>query len=145
MNPATEPAAPDIDDILTQGYLGNLTVLRALQARCRFTDAQAARACCVAPETYRRWGSDRHPNPTGVRLLAILAGYVPWPGWEGWEADNGCLFPPGYTRHGFAPGDVFAMTFERQISAELRRRLRALESQVGAGDPAERRARGKRA
>jgi hypothetical protein len=74
-----------------------------------------------------------------VRLLAILAGFVPWDGWHGWELDNGLLFPPGYRRHGIAPGEFAALVFYRQQVSEQRRvivaheaRIAALEAQVAA-------------
>ncbi len=114
----------DSDDSLYLGYLGNLTTLNDLQQLCGFSLHEAADACLVSPETFRRWRSDREPNPTAVRLLAILAGYVPWPGWQGWEVHRGLLFPPGYRRGGIGPGDIYAMPFERQLLAELKRQLR---------------------
>lgn len=70
---------------LRDGYAGDVTTLRTLQLLARLSTEDAARACLVSPETFRRWRSDRRPNPTAVRLLAVLGGYVPWPGWEGWE------------------------------------------------------------
>lgn len=127
MSPDT---ARDSSDLLALGYLGNLTTLRELQQLCGFSQVQAARACLVSPHTYRRWLRDRPANPTAVRLLSVLAGYLPWPGWEGWEMHNGHLFPPGYSRNGYLPGDIFAMHFERQMVGELRRQIRALETQV---------------
>jgi transcriptional regulator with XRE-family HTH domain len=114
----------DPDDFLYLGYLGDLTTLRDLQLRCGFSLREAADACLVSPETFRRWRNDRKPNPTAVRLLAILAGYVPWSGWRGWEMHRGLLFPPGYRRGGIGPGDIYAMPFERQLLAELKRQHR---------------------
>ncbi len=117
-------------EILTEGYLGNLTTLKALQHRCRLSNDQAARLCFVSPQTYRRWRADRQPNPMAVRLLAIQAGYVPWHGWENWEMHNGYLFPPGFTKHGISPGDLHASTFLQQLVSEQRRRITELERQI---------------
>ena len=111
--------------ILVDAFQGDLTTLAELQLRCGFSDHRAAAMCCVSPETYRRWRSDRTPNPTAIRLLAILAGYVPWSGWSGWEVHNGRLFPPGYTRHGIGPGDVLAVHYQNQLLDLYRRQLRA--------------------
>jgi hypothetical protein len=74
----------------------------------------------VPLRTYRRWSAHGNPHPGAVRLLALLAGFVPFEGWQGWEFDNGCLFPPGYSKNGLTPGDFFALVFQRQlISAYL--------------------------
>lgn len=71
-----------------------------------------------------------------VRLLAILAGFVPWDGWDGWEVHKCCFFPPGFSRGGISPGEFQALVFWRQQvreykhqNAALRARLAALEAQ----------------
>ena len=117
-------------DFLQDAYLGKLTTLPVLQHRCRFTNEQAARECCVSVETYRRWLSDRRPNPVAVKMMAILAGYVPWRGWENWEMHNGYLFPPGFTQNGISPGDWHSMVFLKQLVTEQRRRIEALEAKI---------------
>lgn len=122
--------------ILRDGYAGDVTTLRTLQLLARLSTEDAARACLVSPETFRRWRSDRRPNPTAVRLLAILGGYLPWAGWEHWEMHNGLLFPPGYSRRGIAPGDILALPFLLQLLDEYRRQTRrpmksALRQRVG--------------
>lgn len=109
-----------VTEILNAGWLGDLTTLRTLQLLCGFTNEQAAKACFVSEETYRRWLCDRKPNPMAVRLLAVIAGYIPWTGWKHWEMHTGVLFPPGYTRHGLNPGDVLALPFLYQLLAEYR-------------------------
>ncbi|NEX19509.1 hypothetical protein G3480_04140 [Thiorhodococcus mannitoliphagus] len=90
----------------------------------------------MSPRTYRRWLSSGNPDPTAVRLLAILAGFVPWSGWDGWEMHNGYLFPPGYQRGGIPPGEFFALVFYRQqvsayqeSNAKLRVELQALKDE----------------
>lgn len=115
-------------DLLSDGYSGNLTVLRALQLRCGMTDRQAAAFCLVSPHTYARWGKDRDPNPTAVRLMAIMAGYVPWSGWADWEVHAGRLFAPGFSRHGLTAGDINAMHFKLQLLAEYERQVRAFNA-----------------
>ncbi len=72
--------------------------------------------------TYRRWRSGANPDGSAVRLLAILAGFVPWEGWDGWEVHRGCFFPPGYRKGGIAPGEFFALVFWRQQVSEYRRK-----------------------
>ncbi len=117
--------------ILQEAWQGNLTTLPELRLRARLTRAQAADLCGVAPETFRRWCTDRPPNPAAVRLLAVLAGYVPWAGWEGWEVHSGILYPPGYTRNGIGPGQVLAIPFRDQLVTEYQRQLAALRSARG--------------
>ena len=90
--------------------LGDLPSLQELQERCRFTPHQAADFVGVSPETYRRWLSDRKPNLTAMRLLAIRAGCLPWPGWHDWEMRAGKLYPPGY-RQGVRPGEILAVPY----------------------------------
>lgn len=123
--------------ILADAYQGNLTTLRELQLRLQVTEPQAAALCCVSPETYRRWIRDRTPNPTAVRLMAILAGYVPWPGWQDWEVHNGHLFPPGFTRYGLRPGHILAIPYQNQLVSLYQRQLRELRAGSGPARMAE--------
>lgn len=118
-----------VEDI-TQGYLGDVTMLPHLQLRCRLSNAQAAELCFVSPETYRRWRADRRPNPLAVRFLAVLAGYMPWAGWQDWQIDNGHLFAPGYLHDGFSTGDILAMHFIRQEVRYLRRQVIDLKAEL---------------
>jgi len=120
----------DSGNLLTQGYLGNMRVLPEWQRRLQITNQRAAQICGVSPATYYRWKHDRKPNLAAVKLLAILAGYVPWPGWENWEMDNGYLFPPGFSKNGISPGDWHALVFQYQLVSELRRKNQELEAQL---------------
>ncbi|RKT46628.1 hypothetical protein [Thiocapsa rosea] len=108
------------------------------------SNAETAALLCVSERTYRRWLVSGQPDPTALRLLAILAGYVPWEGWDGWEVHNGYLFPPGYTRGGIRPGEFFTVVFYRQQVAEYQRvnrqlaaRVKALELTAAGGSVAE--------
>ena len=116
----------DTTTILQEGFKGNLTTLRELQLVAGLSTEDAARVCMVPKNTYRRWRGDRTPNPTALRLLSIMAGYVPWHGWDGWEMHNGVLFPPGYSRNGIRPADILALPFTLQLLAEYRRQLKEL-------------------
>jgi len=118
-------------DFLQEAYLGNLTTLPQLQHRCRHTHAQSADALCVSEHTYRRWLTDRKPNPTAVRLYAVLAGYVPWHGWENWEMHNGHLFPPGYVKDGIGPSDYIGYPYLKQLVTIYRRNAQELEEKLG--------------
>lgn len=110
-----------LQPLLHDGYMGKLTTPRSLQVFAGLTEEQAARLCFVSKQTYRRWGADRPVNLIAMRLLAILAGYLPWKGWEGWEMHNGYLFPPGYTRGGLSPGDIMALPFLYQLLDEYKK------------------------
>lgn len=120
----------DVSESLALGYAGKLPNPKELRRLCRFTPEEAAAACLVSPETYRRWERDRPSNRTAVRLLAILAGYVPWPGWEAWEVHRSLLFPPGYKTRGIGPGHIYSYPFERQLLSELRREVAALRARL---------------
>jgi hypothetical protein len=133
--------------LLGEGFAANLSVLGALQRRAGYTNAQAAAMCGVSLRTYRRWRSQANPTPGAVRLLAILAGFVPWDGWDGWEVHQGLLFPPGYSKGGIPPGEFFALVFYRQqvgayqqANAALTARLEALGAELAQlrGQPQER-------
>lgn len=107
-----------------------MATLRALQFRSRLSNQQAADLCGVSLRTYRRWLSTRKANAGAVRLLAILAGYVPWDGWQGWEVHQGLLFPPGYSKNGIAPGEFLALPFYRQSVSAYRERVQQLEAEL---------------
>ena len=126
-------------ELLAEGFAANPATLRALQQRLSMRVADAAAACLVHPRTYRGWLQTHNPNPTAVRLLAILAGFVPWDGWAGWECHRGCLFPPGFSKGGIGPGDFHALIFWRQAAstyqqhnAALRARVAELEARLAA-------------
>ena len=125
--------ATDFPDtaLLAEGFAANASTLHAIQFRARLTNDQAAERCGVSLRTYRRWLANGNPNAGAVRLLAILAGYVPWDGWLGWEVHQGLLFPPGYAKHGIAPGEFFAVTYYRQSISAYRRRVEELEHHLG--------------
>lgn len=127
-------------EVLAEGFAANPSTLSALQQYCRFSNEQAAAACGVSPRTYRRWRSVGNPPAGALRLLAVLAGYLPWDGWHGWEVHNGYLFPPGYRRGGILPGEFLALVFNRQQvshyqqeNSKLKARVQALEQDSLSG------------
>jgi len=90
--------------LLAEGFAANPATLRALQQRLSYSNLDAAAALGVDPRTYRYWRAGSiPPKASALKLLAILAGYVPWDGWQGWEMHRGCLFPPGFSRGGISP------------------------------------------
>jgi hypothetical protein len=113
--------------LLAEGFAANPAALKALQQRLSLTNADAAAAVGVRPRIYRYWLAGANPSPSALKLLAVLAGYLPW---DGWEMHRGCLFPPGFNKGGIAPGDFHAVIFWRQLTSELQRQNRALEARV---------------
>ena len=109
--------------MLAEGFAANPSAFAALEQRLSFRTADTAAACLVHPRTVRLWRASSRPNPTAVRLLAILAGFMPWVGWDDWEIHRGYLFPPGYRRAGILPGEFFALIYYRQTVSEQRRML----------------------
>jgi hypothetical protein len=121
-------------EVLSEGFAANPTVLRDLQARCGYSNLEAAQACGVSLRTYRRWRSEGNPAPGAVRLLAVLAGYVPWDGWQGWEVHQGFLFPPGFSRGGILPGEFHALVFLRQLVTAYRQDSQRLRAQLSEAE-----------
>lgn len=121
-------------EVLSEGFAANPTTLRDLQARCGYSNLQAAEACGVSLRTYRRWRSEGNPAPGAVRLLAVLAGYVPWDGWQGWEVHQGYLFPPGFSRGGILPGEFHALVFLRQLVTAYRQDSQGLRAQLAEAE-----------
>ena len=115
--------------LLQDAWLDNLSTLRDLQHRARLTDQQAATICAVTVHTWRRWLKQDAPNLAALRLMAILAGHIPWPGWDGWEMHNGHLFPPGYSHHGLSSGHLMSIHYERQLLALFKEELRQLRAE----------------
>ena len=114
-----------LQDILYDGYTGNLTTPSILQALSQLPDTAAAQYCLISAHTWRRWKTDRTPNRTAIKLLAIRAGYVPWPGWENFFycAFDGCLYHTDLT-YGFDPGDLLTLHWLRQENTALRLALK---------------------
>jgi hypothetical protein len=77
-----------------------------------------------------------------LRLLAILAGYMPWDGWKGWEVDQGHLFPPGYNRNGIKPEEFFAVIYYRSLAREYQRQIEGLQARIALQDSVSQAARG---
>lgn len=119
-------------ELLRHAYAANLSTLRPLLQRLRASPAEAAALCLVTPRTLRRWLHTGQPDPTALRLLAVLAGYVPWEGWQDWEVDHGLLFPPGFRRGGISPGEFWAIPYYRQAHRGYRERALALEAELVA-------------
>ncbi len=114
-----------LQDILDDGYRGNLTTPSLLQAISQLPDTAAAQYCLVSAHTWRRWKTDRAPNRTAIKLLAIRAGYVPWPSWEKFFfcAFDGCLYHEDL-KYGFEPGDLLTLHWLRQENSVLRLALK---------------------
>ncbi|BAO44393.1 hypothetical protein [Thiolapillus brandeum] len=121
----SEPFGPFRKDT----WVDNLSSLHELQHRAKLTNEQAALLCGVTVRTWRRWKKDNSAQPAALRLMAILAGHVPWSGWDGWEMHNGYLFPPGFSRNGILPGHLLAIHYERQLLSLLKDELRQLRAE----------------
>lgn len=128
----------DFSQVLERAYAGDLTAFNDIVYRCRLHNAnRLAEYCMISPETARRWLRTGKPNKIALKLLAVNAGYLPWPGWKDWEMDNGYLFPPGFTKYGIKSGDIVAMPFNRQLLGEYKKmiiekdtRIEALEAEL---------------
>lgn len=130
----------EIGPLLVEAYTGNPTTLRLIQLAAGLSDTAAAEFCLVSPQTYRRWRTDRPPNRTAVRLLAIRAGMMPWPEWRGWQVHGGALYPPHLHRGGWQPGDLLAAPLWAQVASEWRREVERLRAAQAPGQRWRRRA-----
>ena len=124
----------EIDHLLIEGFQGNVTALRTLQLLCRFSTDDAAAFCLVSPETFRRWRTDRAPNPLACKLLSIRAGYLPWPEWRDWRMTNGLLIPPGWAGRGVSSGEVAALPYLHQLVSALQRQKAEAPAGVSVAD-----------
>ncbi len=122
------PSAP-FSSLLHGPWVDNLSSLHELQHRTKLTNEQAALLCGVSLRTWYRWKKNDSPQPAALRLMAILAGHLPWPGWDGWEIHNSHLFPPGISRNGISPGHLIAIDYERQLLSLLKSELRQLRAE----------------
>ena len=118
-------------DFLYCCFNGNTDYLPNLLRHLRKDDGQIAQMLYLSPHTIRRWRlGDRKANPSAVKLLAILAGYMPWPGWQGWECENGYIFPPGWHKNGILPNEFFAVGYYRDLYKQFQKRSETLEAEV---------------
>lgn len=115
----------DVNELLRAGYSGKLTSLRPLQVIAGLSADQVADALFLSRTSVYRLYKNPASNLGAMRLLSIIAGYVPWDGWRGWEVHSGYLFAPGYTRGGLLPGDIMALPFTYQLLDEYKRQLGA--------------------
>lgn len=116
----------DLVQFLQDGFEGNLSI-RTLQTIARLSRAEAASFCRVTLGTFNRWRTDRHTNPAAHRLMAIRAGFMPWPGWEQFFFCNfdGRLYHE-HVKHGFTPDDLVSLHTLKQEVPVLRAELEAL-------------------
>ncbi|MBI4005551.1 MAG: hypothetical protein HY356_02680 [Gammaproteobacteria bacterium] len=116
---------------LQEAYAGKLTKLGYLHTIAGLNDTAAADFCFVSPHTYRRWRTDRKPNPCAVRLLAILAGYVPWSGWEKWFYNHydQKLYCHDL-KYGFSPSDFYSYHYLKLAYESLQEEVLYLRQQL---------------
>ncbi len=115
---------------LQDAYHGDKNRLSNVQRRLKLSNHEAAHALGVSVRTYRRWLKDKSIPKYALKLMAVMAGYCPWPGWKEWECRNGELFPPGFYRNGISPGEWQSTIFIHQLNSELNRKNANLKSEI---------------
>ena len=122
---------PDILQTLHDAYDGKLTKLSYVQTVIGVDNKEAALLCCVSPHTYRRWKSDRQPNKCALRLLGVIAGYVPWAGWNGWFYNpfDQKLYHQDL-KYGFSPDELISSWYIRQAKEAYEREVLHLRQMV---------------
>lgn len=117
--------------LLAAAYAGDRTAFLPIIQLLRWKRAQVAEALGISPHTVEAYKEQQRNIPLAkLRLLAILAGYVPWPGWQGWEVHRGCLFPPGQNKHGLLPGDIQSQPILYQLTQAQQQERAALDRQL---------------
>lgn len=91
--------------------------------------AEAAALAGVSVRAYADQERGRRPVRVAVyRLLLIAGGRMPWAPWRGWEARGDRLYAPDLV-DGFAPGEVTALPYLRQLVSALKTALSASKVQ----------------
>lgn len=106
-----------IPGILDDGWHDNLSSLFELQAIAGLTNEQAAALCGVTLRSYQRWKQTQRAPGYAYRLLAVMAGFLPWRGFENWYfcPHDGRLYRRDL-RDGFHPSELFEFLFSRQAA-----------------------------
>ena len=117
-----------LDEVLQRAWDGDSSVFRELLGYLDLPVPEIRAVCGISERQWQRWKAGYPVNRSALRLLAILAGYVPWEGWSGWVVCDGHLFPPGVGKHGVSPGEIHAWPFLRQLLAEYQRQVRDFEA-----------------
>ena len=109
-------------EVIQEAFSGDPRLLRDVQLACGISTEDAAKFCLVSPETFRGWRNGRRANPAAVRLLSILAGYMPWRGWEKWRIDfDGELCLPPDHKYGVKRSDIVNIPYLLGIREEYLR------------------------
>jgi len=77
---------------------------------------KVARICGVDECTVRRWRANNDFPEYAARLIAVEAGYFPWPAFDGWQVIDDRLYSPTL-RDGFTAMDIEKIPW---IMAELK-------------------------
>jgi len=127
---ASKTFSSEYINALADGFKGNANTLKDLQTYAGYTDEDVSDLCGVTLTTYRIWKKKKNPNLASLRLLAVMAGYLPWDNWKGWEMHNGYLFPPGYSKKGLPSGEFFSFVFKNQYISSIEKRLKKQEKEI---------------
>lgn len=106
-------------------FHGKKSILPTVQLYAGLSDEDSAEFCNVSLATYRRWRKG-DANLTGLRLMAIRAGFFPWPGWDRWFMLSGRLVSLDWQNFSMSPGELTAMPLRLQRLEEMTSELRSL-------------------
>lgn len=119
-----------ITHILTEAYETQNVSMRSLMLLSGMNLEQTSKALHVSIESLRRWERSGKPNPTASKLLAILAGYIPWANWRGWEMHGSTLFAPGQRRNGMTSAMIENMIIQIQLKELYEEENQQLRSEL---------------
>lgn len=119
-----------ISQILRDAYRGQNVSLHQVLLIAGLSLSDTLSLLGVSKRTFNRWEASGSPDPLASRLLAILAGYVPWDGWQGWEVHGDCLFAPGQSRRGISPSALENLSILLQHRESLIQQNDALQEEI---------------
>lgn len=116
--------------ILRNAYYSQNETLTDVMKLARMSLPETLEFLQISKATFYRWERLGKPDSSASRLLAVLAGYVPWDGWKGWEAHNGCIFPPNQKNRGISPHMLEQSVFYAQYLDTLEMENKELKEEL---------------
>lgn len=116
--------------MLREGFEGRNQSLAPLMLLAGLNQLATAEFLQVNVRTLHRWETTGRPDPTASKLLAVMAGFLPWPDWVGWEMHTGCLFAPGQHRRGMDASRIENMIIINELNDTLKRDNERLQAEL---------------
>ena len=119
-----------VSQILRQGFKSENVTLKQLMLLAKMDRQQTVDFLQISLPTFHRWERSGHPDPTASKLMAIMAGYLPWANWSGWEIHGVHLFAPGQSSSGVTSPQIENMAIMFQHRDSLQEENQKLQEQL---------------